>query len=74
MPTIEERIIQTEKILDFFDATDLEGKDLAFKVYNNAIEDVVDAIDVYIDKNPQHTLSFRALKEEIDSWMPLVKS
>ena len=40
-------------------------------VYNSAIRDVNDALDVYIEKTPEHSVSLRALKEEL-RWVPLV--
>lgn len=41
-------------------------------VYNHAIDDVINAIDVYIEHNPQHRLALESLKTAIAGWMHLV--
>jgi len=77
MPTLQERKEQTKLILEWHEhekkERQLEGKAYTQFVYNNALTDVLDAIDVYVEKNRQHQMVLRALQSEIKGWMPLVR-
>ncbi len=73
--SIENRIKASNNIIGFFRAQKRTNNwteyQLIMRVYNEAIIDVKSAIDTYIEHNPQHALSLRALKEEL-YWMPLI--
>ncbi len=73
--SLEKRKEFTKKCIKHFLAKQKESglseSSLVVEVYNSAIRDAIDAMDVYIKHNRQHTLIFDALKEEL-KWMPLV--
>lgn len=73
--SLEERKKFTRKCIEYFLAKQEEFKlsedALIIEIYNSAIRDAIDAMDVYIKHNREHTLVFDALKEEL-KWMPLV--
>ena len=68
---LEKRLEMTKKVIAFMKAKQLDEDELIRRTYNSAIEDVAEAIDVYIKHNPQHTLALRGLKREVEAWMPL---
>jgi hypothetical protein len=72
---IEDRRKQSDlivKTLAAKTANSVHMNDRVVIIYNQAIDDVLDAIDVYAEKNPQHRLAFESLKVAISGWMPLV--
>jgi hypothetical protein len=44
----------------------MSTRDAIVFVYNNAIDDAVNALGVYADKNPQHTTGLRAVARELE--------
>lgn len=68
--TLEERIEQSQKIVMVL-AKKIQQQSEEEKVkivYNHAVEDILDAIEIFADKNPQHNLVFMALREELSAW------
>ena len=66
----------TKVALDSFARKKLEienDDEFVMQVYNDAIGDALDAIEVYANKNPQYYLEFTALRKEMGGWMPLVR-
>lgn len=73
--SIEDRTKQSKGIVAYFlnriKVGQLSSEQQIKLIYNDAIRDVIEAMDTYIKKNPQHAVIFRALQDEFQ-WMPLV--
>ncbi len=73
--SLEDRQESSENIISYFlekqKHLELNERDLAMEIYNRAIQDAIEAMEVYIKENRQHALIFEALKDEL-KWMPLV--
>lgn len=67
---LDKRKEATKQIILFMLSKNLPPDELIRQTYNNAIEDVIEAIDTYIKHNPQFTTSYLALQKELE-WMLL---
>ncbi len=64
--TEEQKRAATDKIVRFFHAKSprLERRDIVL-IYNNAMDDAINALEVYARKNPQYTIGLLAASREL---------
>ena len=70
--TLEQRFKQSAVIIKHFEEqfsiSNPSEAEKILTVYNNAVDDIMDALDVFADKNLQYKLAFMSLKENLKNW------
>ena len=64
--------ISKELIVNFLvKMTPEGGEELALKAYNHGVEDTIEFIGNLVKPNPQYTVAYLSLIEELKFWVPL---
>ena len=66
---IDERIVSSKRIIEYLTGdVPVDPGELALRAYNAGVADILAAIVVFADKNPQYKLPFLSLKKELEIW------